>query len=678
MLVEDDPIIENQAFIDYLIAKYFTPGQKEKSTEGGEERTPQPAPRSTDNGITDADLLDRAARAKNGAAFRALFHDGDTGAYPSHSEADQALANIFAFWCGPDEGRIDALMRQSALLRSPERLAKWDKIHAHGLTYGQSTIQKAIADAKSFYEPRRKEKRATATPSPVSGDDKRPEILFRPGELSRVVKEAQQALRGRVYQRGGILVDVIRLPREAPYHGIRREEGQTLIRALSMDSLPLLAAQEARWAKFDAKGKPVPINPPKEALQALLGAQGQWTLPPLSGIINCPIMRPDGSILSAPGYDAATRLYADFKPGVFPPVEDSPGELAACDALGTLRDAIAEFPFAEEVDCSVALAALLTAVMRQSVQAAPLFAFSAPTPGTGKSTLCDLVSIIATGKTAPAMDFPPGDEAEFRKMVFAALLEGSPVVLIDNVTSVVNSATLNIVLTQETLKSRILGLSKNAEVPTSALWLIDGNNLRLEGDVTRRTLFCNMDAGVERPAERRFRRDIYPWAKEHRPELVHAALTVLRAFHRAGKPGLADMPAMQGFMDWSNMVRGALRWMGMVDPLKSQRLIEQADPEREALGAVLSAWWAHFGDKPVTVADLIRRGGDEHGTVSDTQAALCQAFSNVIYSGTGVNSRSVGKYLSKYQGRIVDGLRIVSVGSKKKITIWKAERVQAA
>ncbi len=678
MLTEDDPIIENQAFIDYLIAKYFTPGQKEKSTEGGEERTPQPAPRSTGNGMTDAELLDRAARARNGVIFRALFHDGDISAYPSHSEADQALANIFAFWCGPDEGRIDALMRQSALLRSPERLAKWDKIHAHGLTYGQNTIQKAIADAKSFYEPRRKEKRATATPSPVPGDDKRPEILFRPGELSRVVKEAQQALMGRVYQRGGILVDVIRLPREAPYHGLRREEGQTLIRALSMDSLPLLAAQAARWTKFDAKGKPVPINPPKEALQALLGAQGQWTLPPLSGIVNCPIMRPDGSILSAPGYDAATRLYADFKPGVFPPVEDAPDELAACDALGTLKDAIAEFPFVEEQDCSVALAALLTAVMRQSVQAAPLFAFSAPTPGTGKSTLCDLVSIIATGKSAPAMDYPAGDEVEFRKMTFAALLEGAPVILIDNVTSVVNSTTLNVALTQQSLKSRILGLSKNAEVPTLSLWLIDGNNLRLEGDVTRRTLFCNLDAGVERPAERRFRRDIYSWAKEHRPELVHAALTVLRAFHSAGRPGLDDMPAMQGFMPWSNMVRGALRWLGMTDPLKSQRLIETRDPEREALGAVLSAWWAHFGDKPVTVADLLKRSGDEHGTVSDTQAALYQAFSNVIYSGTGVNSRSIGKYLSKYQGRVVDGLRIVSAGSKMRAMIWKAERAQAA
>lgn len=389
-------------------------------------------------------------------------------------------------------------------------------------------------------------------------------------------------------------------------------------------------------------------------------------------------MRPDGSILSAPGYDAATRLYADFKPGVFPPVEDSPGELAACDALGTLKDAIAEFPFAEEVDCSVALAALLTAVMRQSVQAAPLFAFSAPTPGTGKSTLCDLVSIIATGKSAPAMDYPAGDEVEFKKMVFAALLEGSPVVLIDNVTSVVNSATLNIVLTQEVLKGRILGLSKNAEVSTSALWLIDGNNLRLEGDVTRRTLFCNMDAGVERPAERRFRRDIYPWAKEHRPELVHAALTVLRAFHSAGRPGLDDMPAMQGFMPWSNMVRGALRWLGMTDPLKSQRLIETRDPEREALGAVLAAWWAHFGNKPVTVADLLKRSGDEHGTVSDTQAALYQAFSNVIYSGTGVNSRSVGKFLSKYQGRVVDGLRIVGTGMWKRSQVWKAEQVKNA
>ena len=675
MLLEHDPIIEDQAFVEYLLSTYLLPKRKTESTGGG-ARTPPSVPRSTEERITDAELLDRAARARNGGIFRALFHDGDISAYPSASEADQALANIFAFWCGPDQGRIDALMRQSALLQEPERLAKWDKVHVHGLTYGENTVRKAIEGTKSFYEPRGR-KNATATPKPAASDDKRPEITYRVGELPRVVKEMEAALMGRVYQRGGILADVIRLPKKSSHGGIRHEEGTTLVRPLSTDSLPLLAAQAARWTKFDAKGKQVATNPPREAIQALLGAQGQWRFPVLSGVVNCPIMRPDGSILTSPGYDGATGLYADFKPAAFPPVDDAPGELAACDALGTLQEAIGEFPFATEADRSVALAAMLTAVMRQSVQSAPLFAFSAPTPGTGKSTLADLVAIIATGKSAAAMDYPE-DEVEFKKSLFSVLLGGSPVVLIDNVVGVLSSSMLNIVLTQETLKSRVLGASKDAEVPTSALWLMTGNNLTLEGDVTRRTLFCNLNARMERPAERRFKRDIYTWAREHRGQLVHAALTVLRAFHSAGRPGLDDLVPMESFMPWSRMVRGALAWLGMEDPLKTQRLIEARDPEREALGTVLAAWWAHFGTTPVTTADLIKRDGDEHGTVSDTQVALYQALSNAIYSPRGLNTRSIGKYLAKYQERVVQGFYIISRGARKERHLWKVEKEQAA
>lgn len=169
----DDPIIEDQAFVDYLFSTCLMPKRKTESTGGG-ERTPPPAPGARGNGLTDAELLDRAARARNGGRFRTLFHDGDISAYPSASEADQALANIFAFWCGPDQGRIDAFMRQSALLQKPERLAKWNKVHVHGLTYGENTVRKAIADATGFYSPRERKSapaRSTREQAPKADDN---------------------------------------------------------------------------------------------------------------------------------------------------------------------------------------------------------------------------------------------------------------------------------------------------------------------------------------------------------------------------------------------------------------------------------------------------------------------------------------------------------------------------
>jgi putative DNA primase/helicase len=52
---------------------------------------PEMGPRDTVADLSDDELLDRARNAENGEKFRRLWN-GDTGGYPSHSEARQALA----------------------------------------------------------------------------------------------------------------------------------------------------------------------------------------------------------------------------------------------------------------------------------------------------------------------------------------------------------------------------------------------------------------------------------------------------------------------------------------------------------------------------------------------------------------------------------------------------------
>ena len=66
----------------------------------------------------------------------------------------------------------------------------------------------------------------------------------------------------------------------------------------------------ATWEKYDGRAEDwVRINPPATVAQTILSRAGMWTLPKIVGVITTPTIRPDGSILSAPGYDAATRLY---------------------------------------------------------------------------------------------------------------------------------------------------------------------------------------------------------------------------------------------------------------------------------------------------------------------------------------------------------------------------------
>lgn len=96
--------------------------------------------------LDDLELVNRAKRSRQGAAFAALM-DGDTSAYQSASEADLALCNMLAFWTGKDAARMDRIFRSSGLMRE-----KWDRRQS-GSTYGAITIQTAIDSARQTYEP---------------------------------------------------------------------------------------------------------------------------------------------------------------------------------------------------------------------------------------------------------------------------------------------------------------------------------------------------------------------------------------------------------------------------------------------------------------------------------------------------------------------------------------------
>jgi putative DNA primase/helicase len=112
--------------------------------------------------LRDDELLERAMQATNGEKFASLWA-GDTSAYRNGdnegcSEADLALCSLLAFWCGPDEERIDRLFRASGLYRP-----KWDKRHyGDGRTYGQGTIANALKGRSEFWDSPRPNSRSKA------------------------------------------------------------------------------------------------------------------------------------------------------------------------------------------------------------------------------------------------------------------------------------------------------------------------------------------------------------------------------------------------------------------------------------------------------------------------------------------------------------------------------------
>ena len=74
------------------------------------------------------------------------LYDGDISAYgDDHSAADLALCNHLAFFSEKNPQIMDCIFRRSKLMRP-----KWDEMHG-SKTYGQMTIEKAIADIKEVY-----------------------------------------------------------------------------------------------------------------------------------------------------------------------------------------------------------------------------------------------------------------------------------------------------------------------------------------------------------------------------------------------------------------------------------------------------------------------------------------------------------------------------------------------
>jgi hypothetical protein len=92
--------------------------------------------------LTDEEVISLVRGAKNAAKFEALWQ-GDISGYASHSEADQALVSLLAFYT-QDENQLDSLYRQSALCRD-----KWLKRP----DYRRSTIEKALSNLTDTYTP---------------------------------------------------------------------------------------------------------------------------------------------------------------------------------------------------------------------------------------------------------------------------------------------------------------------------------------------------------------------------------------------------------------------------------------------------------------------------------------------------------------------------------------------
>ena len=318
----------------------------------------------------------------------------------------------------------------------------------------------------------------SANEAPVA--QRLPTIKFNP-RISLLTTETQQMLidaKVPFYQRGGELVrPIIRTVKAA--HGQPTETAQ--LKPITSVYMRDTMCRHAHWLRFNVKsGEWVPAKAPMDVAGTLLARDGVWKFPEILGVIACPTMRPDGSLLVKQGYDPATRLLL-VEPPLMPPIPNHPTRDDALRALALLEDLLCESPFVDEASKSVALSGLITPVVRGAMPVVPMHAASAPTAGTGKSFLWDLVAAISIGQRRIPV-IAAGNEEETEKRLGGILLTGQPLISIDNVNRDLKGEFLAQAIEQQFLDLRPLGASKIVRVEAGSTTIFcTGNNIPLLG-----------------------------------------------------------------------------------------------------------------------------------------------------------------------------------------------------
>lgn len=525
-------------------------------------------------------------------------------------------------------------------------------------------------------------------------DPSKPVVRVVAGELHNTATEGEDAVIAAglpIYQRGSALVRPV-------VQDVPASRGRMTVSAalheIGAHGLTDALCSCASWERFDGRAQDwVNINPPRNVADTILSRVGMWRVPRVVGVITTPTIRPDGSILSAPGYDAETRLYHAADPAVvLSDIVKQPTREVAMKALALLQGLLNEFPFVDDTAVagekfnrstsrSVALSGLITPVVRGALSVAPLTVYRASTAGTGKSYLVDIASAISSGRPCPVVA-AGADEAETEKRLTGLLLAGFPIASLDNVNGDLGGDLLCQAIERPFIRLRPLGRSDIMEIESRATLYATGNGLRVLGDMVRRTLVADLDAGLERPELREFKEDPVSVIVADRGRYVSACLAIVRAYILAGRPGV--LPPIASFSDWSNTVRSALVWLGCADPADSMEAAREDDPELAELREIIAVWKEAMPIGQGMTCKQIIEWSDGRQQDEDVHAAgdwawpdLRDMLMRVAGDRGSPNTGRLGAKFRKHEGRIVGGYRIkrdTSIASP--VAIWKLEAVK--
>jgi hypothetical protein len=509
---------------------------------------------------------------------------------------------------------------------------------------------------------------------------RRPTVQLSKDRLAEITDEVQGLLFGTgLYQRGGKIV------RPGFVQAVDRKGRDILIPGivtLNAHQLRTHITKHISFHQINVRTKGfVAADYSLEYTHALLHLGDQLIFPLLKAVVTTPVVFADGRVLQRPGYDIGSKLFYEPLGVDFPPVPDRPTKEDALAALDDLKQPLREYPFktrdgeSGEVNVaqSVALSYLITIVNRPAFPVVPGHAFSGNNPGVGKGKLVAIGSILATG-TTPAVVNQGAKDEEFEKKLSTRMLSGVSHIAVDNAERTLRGDLLDQVISEDTVFIRILGKLEGLNVPNTFTATATGNKLIFSGDAIRRWLQGDIESPQERPELAEFTFEPLEEARDNRAKLVVAALTIVKAYIVAGRP---NKPRSFGsFEEWSDMVRGALIWLGEPDPVKSVEIVRANDPKKNLEARVLELWAETYQGQTRTVAQILKDIRPKPATAYESRPED-HPFREIVIEAVGSDSdsRRLGRFLLKLSDKVIEGKILRAVGVIHGVTIWKVEAV---
>lgn len=320
-------------------------------------------------------------------------------------------------------------------------------------------------------------------------------------------------------------------------------------------------------------------------------------------IVRTPFLTPTGKLVTAPGYNEETGTLLldcpDLDVDAFPTTEA---------AVEYLRDLFHDFPFRGEAEFANYLGALLTPMLRHAYSGAtPWLLIEANTPGAGKSLLAKCIQLIYGYPANTAV--LPTEELSIEKAMLSILSEARPVVLFDNVKSLVDSPTLEAVATaSEEYSGRLLGKSEVKTCPVRQLFIVTSNNARISIDGARRFLRVRLRKDhltIAVKDAKKFRiPDLEGFIRDNRGTIVSALVRIVMSWVSDQMVVASDVIVIPSFEPFSKTVGACVHHAGLKEWACNAAEVSQTMQSLDEWVPFAFELWTKHKDNKLTARQL--------------------------------------------------------------------------